>query len=128
MKADDIVDLVIVTPHNFLYVSGIPRQQASDTIREWFHARDTFSKCRWLYRVWRTLRCWLSLQTFAINYEGEEPGTTFAQWAIGAESIIGMYIKEREISVQERLVQTQERLVKAVTREVNQGEEWRGED
>ena len=122
MRADDLVDLVFITPSNHLYVNCIPRRQASKLIRDWFNARE---KVRVNEADAADCADWLHKATFALNASGDD-GADFALWAIGWESVLGMYTRERkDLSTQERAVKVMEKMATIAEKEMKRGDEWR---
>ena len=126
LKDDDIVDLIFITPHNFLYVLGITRKKASDEIRCWYKMRNAVMNGATSKE--ESLK-WLTKGTFATNYIGEGE-TSYANWAIGMEHVLGMYVRERD-TVQQQELEARTMVAKAMekmSKDLGQGEQWKGDD
>ncbi len=128
MKGEDKVDLVFVTPHNFMWARGMLREDASDLIRNWYHLRDLVFKGE----ATEEQKRWLTHGTFAINDLTKNRGEDFANWAVGWEHVIGMYIREPEQAVnlteaQRQYFETMSKVAKKYGEEMGKGEDWKGE-
>lgn len=124
MTGEDIVQMIVVTTHNHVYIQHVTRREASDHMRSWYNARKVIGngegpeiddKKSWLQ--------WGTLSTKTASDDGSE---TFTHAVIGWNSIIGMYILEGSTST-DRLATAQEKIAKAISGELGRGEEWRGE-
>lgn len=122
MKSTDCVELVIVTHHNFIRVSGFTWKDASNYIRGWYEYRDRAMKTgesdKWL------LQGTMAINRHASDMSGE---TSLAESAVAVEHVIGMYIQpSRGLSWQERYTQAMEKFTDVAVKEVNRGEDWKG--
>lgn len=135
ISENDLVDLVCITPHNFLYRSGITRKEASDIIAAWYLWREAVRK---KVDGWEKYADWLENGTLAHNVadkakngEVAEEGTVFSYWAIAWKHVLGMYVKERDtesIAVQEKMAAAMSRLAEIEQRKLDEGNEWKEGD
>ena len=115
----DAVDLVFVTPHNFLYAFFLNRQEASDIIRGWYNIRERIKK----NEANDDEVAWLAKGTFASNYQLLDGD--YAHVAIGWEHVIGMYIREiDDRDLQRRAVKLMEKQIE----QMEEGENWKEPD
>lgn len=130
---NDVVDLVFVTPHNFLYAYGMSRQAASDVMRFWWERRQFLFQFHW-WKVWQWRAYfegarWLRQGTFAINNGNPGAVATYATWMIGWEHVLGMYVRPPYAqSAQERMAEIQLRMMEKYEKEEQEGNKWKGED
>src|SRR6478609_3770302 len=115
---DELVDVVFVTHHNFVYAYGMKRSEASDMLRWWYYSREGWNKASWLKRLWCRIQGMGMRYQFASNrgYRGqdarEEGAETYADVVVGWEHVVGMYLREREPSAHEKLAEAQSKIVK----------------
>ena len=129
-KADDLVDMVFVTVHNFFYTWNVERSFATNIIRAWFTARE---HVRGGGKEAEDAKEWLSKGTFALNEEGED-GQSFANWAVGWEYLIGIYTRElyqRDPKTSEKVLKIQEEMMEIQLKEMKKhakSEDWKEEE
>ena len=123
MTPDDLVTLVIVTPTNCIPISPMTREVASEVIRGWYVARETYSNYGLLRRLGLKIRDVWKLWTFAGAVQKRD-GQEYTSAAVGCEHIVGMYIAEGR-STNEKLARAQLRVLRKMEKEQSEEDRWK---
>jgi hypothetical protein len=125
MNEKDLVDLVFVTPHNFLYACNMERKEASQVIAMWFDTREEILKEGPNKEIAEN---WLKKATFAYNVGSKE--CPYSYWAIGWEHVLGLYTREHEPNPNELLAKAQMKMATVLEKQadkLDEGDNWKGD-
>lgn len=127
MKDNDLVELIISPIRSASIAVPMTRKQASDLIWSWYNTRENLGNKRWITRLWHRVKTLCQPWTIAWKCPGSE-SETYAIWAIDAQMIASMCMRDVGDSIQDKMVQVQSKVAEALLREANRGDEWRDEN
>jgi hypothetical protein len=126
-QESEVVDLVVVTQHNRLWVGRMTRLEASDQMRAWYVARDRIYKKG---EGWEDAKQFLDHGTLAINcWVGGNPEAekTMCMLTVAWKHVIGMYIQDIK-TPSESYFEKAGKLMDKELKDRERGDEWKKEE
>lgn len=131
-ESDQVYLILVIAPDNHIPIQTT-RGFAHHYMTYWHKKKSEYNNKSWFKRLCgpiihygRSLPC-----IYTVIYEDK---TSFITAAIDGRLILGMYVREIDSSAQlyyesyKKLTDAQTKLAESMNKEINKGEEWRGDD